>query len=47
MFGGSIFRACLEEIVPDFLEKAPIEKVVREVLFFMEADSIVEMVYQL
>src|SRR5690554_1933435 len=44
MFGGSIFRAALEEIVPDFLEKAPIErKVVREVLFFMEADSIVEM----
>ena len=23
MFGGSIFRAALEEIVPDFLEKGP------------------------
>lgn len=43
MFGGSVFRAALEEIIPDFLEKAPIErKVIREVLFFMEADSVVE-----
>jgi len=26
MFGGSIFRPSLEEIIPDYLETAPLEK---------------------
>lgn len=44
MFGGSIFRPSLEEIIPDYLETAPLErKVIREVLYFMETDSVVEM----
>lgn len=44
MFGGTIYRAAAEEIIPDFWEEAPIERnVIREVLYFMETDSVVEM----
>jgi electron transfer flavoprotein-quinone oxidoreductase len=44
MFGGTIYRAATEEIIPGFWEEAPIErKVIRETLYFMEADSFVEM----
>ena len=43
MFGGTIYRAATEEIIPNFWEEAPIERnVIREVLYFMETDSVVE-----
>ena len=46
MFGGSLYRAATEQIVPSFWEEAPIERnVVREVLYFMEPSSVVEMGY--
>ncbi len=46
MFGGTIYRAATEQIVPSFWEEAPIERnVVREVLYFMEPSSVVEMGY--
>lgn len=44
MFGGTIYRAAAEEIIPNFWEEAPIERnVIRDVLYFMETDSVVEM----
>ncbi|MFW6287547.1 MAG: FAD-binding protein [bacterium] len=46
MFGGTIYRAATEKIIANFWEKAPIERnVIREVLFFMEPNSVVEMGY--
>ncbi len=46
MFGGTIYRAATAKIVPNFWEYAPIERnVAREVLYFMEPSSVVEMGY--
>ncbi len=42
MFGGTVYRRPLEEIVPAFWQEAPLERpVVKDELWFMEGDSAV------
>ena len=43
MFGGAIYREPMQEIVPDFLENAPLERnIVSDELWLMEEDSAVK-----
>ena len=44
MFGGAIYAEPMAEIVPDFLQEAPLERhVTRDALWFLDKDSAVEM----